>query len=108
MTRLEFNICMQSFSMLPATAFPWGFGGTSSESREVAALPRPRVCQFRKTRSLFLWRISMLKDVDRNAAEEQVAANSNLDIAVILPTFNERENVPEAISRLAGILIGVE
>jgi dolichol-phosphate mannosyltransferase len=50
----------------------------------------------------------MLKDVDRNAAEGQVAANRNLDIAVILPTFNERENVPEVISRLAGILKGLK
>src|ERR1019366_9833752 len=39
---------------------------------------------------------------------EDVAPSRALDIAVVLPTFNERENVAEVIDRLAATLAGLK
>ena len=35
------------------------------------------------------------------------ASPANLDIAVVLPTFNERDNIPELIRRLRDVLSGL-
>jgi len=49
----------------------------------------------------------MLRELDSDLLEESIAVDENPDLAVIVPTYNERENVPLLLQKLRTALAGI-
>ena len=48
-----------------------------------------------------------VRDLNSSALPDDGLTNSSIDVAVVLPTYNERPNIAEVIARVKSVLAGL-